>query len=56
MKKRRHHNNKGTRQIKRGKTHHQVKAMALRVGLRLNPGRFVAKDGGKVVLLDEDKG
>lgn len=28
MKKRRHHNNKGLRQVKRGKTYEQVKRMA----------------------------
>ncbi len=31
MKMRRHHNNKGLRQIKRGKTHDQVKWMARRL-------------------------
>jgi len=31
VKTRRHHNTKGTRQIKRGKTHEQVKAMAKRL-------------------------
>lgn len=30
---RRHHNNKGLRQIKRGKTREQVKAMAKRLGV-----------------------
>lgn len=31
MKTRRHHNNKGARQIKNGSTHKQVKAMAKRL-------------------------
>jgi len=34
MKDRRHHNNKGTRQIKLGKTTEQVKAMCKRLGLK----------------------
>ncbi len=34
MKFRRHHNNKGTRQIKRGKTYEQVKAMVRRLRKR----------------------
>lgn len=33
MKTRRHHNNTGYRQIKRGKTREQVKAMAKRLGI-----------------------
>lgn len=33
MKKRRHHNNKGLRQIKRGKTSTQVEHMCRRLGL-----------------------
>lgn len=33
MKLRRHHNNKGTRQIKRGRTAAQLKAMCKRLGL-----------------------
>lgn len=33
MKTRRHHNNKGYRQIKRGKTFDQVRAMARRLGV-----------------------
>lgn len=33
MKTRRHHNNKGTRQVKRGKTASQVKRMARRLGI-----------------------
>jgi hypothetical protein len=37
MKKRRHHNNKGTRQIRRGKTHNQVAAMAKRLRLPFYP-------------------
>lgn len=37
MKARRHHNNKGRRQIRRGKTVDQVKAMARRLGLRYVP-------------------
>jgi hypothetical protein len=32
MRKRRHHNNKGLRQIKRGKTQKQVAMMAKRLG------------------------
>lgn len=32
-KERRHHNNKGLRQIKRGKTRKQVKQMARRLGI-----------------------
>lgn len=31
MKTRRHHNTKGIRQVKRGKTHRQVRAMAKRL-------------------------
>lgn len=38
MKSRRHHNNKGTRQIKRGKTADQVAAMAKRLRLPLRVG------------------
>jgi hypothetical protein len=34
LKKRRHHNNKGERQVRRGKTVDQVKAMARRLGLK----------------------
>lgn len=34
MKTRRHHNNKGYRQIKRGKTREQVKAIAKRLGIK----------------------
>ena len=34
MKKRRHHNTKGLRQIRNGKTYEQVKAMARRLGLK----------------------
>jgi hypothetical protein len=37
MKTRRHHNNKGSRQIRRGKTVDQVKAMARRLGLKYKP-------------------
>lgn len=33
MKTRRHHNNKGLRQIKTGKTYYQVKRIAKRLGL-----------------------
>lgn len=33
MKTRRHHNNKGLRQVKRGKTRQQVKAIARRIGV-----------------------
>lgn len=36
MKNRRHHNNKGYRQIKRGKTRNQVKAIAKRLKLPYN--------------------
>lgn len=34
VKTRRHHNNKGTRQIKRGRTAQQVRRMAYKLGLR----------------------
>jgi hypothetical protein len=34
QKKRRHHNTKGTRQVRRGKTAAQVRRMAYRLGLR----------------------
>lgn len=34
IKTRRHHNNKGYRQIKRGRTRDQVKAMAKRLGIK----------------------
>lgn len=37
MKTRRHHNNKGHRQIRRGKTYDQVKHMARRLGLPFGP-------------------
>lgn len=37
MKTRRHHNNKGFRQIKRGKTFDQVKAMCRRLKLPFSP-------------------
>ena len=40
MRKRRHHNTKGLRQIKRGKTQKQVAMMARRLG---------GKDGSKTV-------
>jgi hypothetical protein len=36
MKRRRHHNNKGTRQIKRGKTTEQLKRIAKRLGVRFS--------------------
>lgn len=39
MKTRRHHNNKGNRQIKRGKTAVQVKAMARRLKLPFHNGK-----------------
>jgi outer membrane protein assembly factor BamE (lipoprotein component of BamABCDE complex) len=35
MKTRRHHNNKGLRQVKRGKTRDQVAAIAKRLGIPL---------------------
>lgn len=34
MKQRRHHNNKGLRQIKRGKTVKQIKAIAKKLGIK----------------------
>lgn len=34
MKTRRHHNNKGTRQIARGKCAYQLRSIAIRCGLR----------------------
>lgn len=37
MKTRRHHNNKGARQIKRGNTVTQVKRMAKRLGIKYGP-------------------
>ena len=39
MKTRRHHNNKGYRQIKRGKTRKQVEVMARRLGIKYKPKR-----------------
>lgn len=39
MKARRHHNNKGYRQIKRGKTAEQVKRMAKRMSVPFVQGR-----------------
>ena len=41
MKRRRHHNNKGTRQIRRGKTHDQVARIARRLGVPLRIGNRV---------------
>jgi hypothetical protein len=38
MKSRRHHNNKGTRRIRRGKTVAQVKRIAAKLGLRYQRG------------------
>ena len=40
MRKRRHHNNTGGRQVRRGRTASQVKAMARRLGLP-----FVVSEG-----------
>jgi len=37
MRERRHHNNKGFRQIKRGKTKDQVKKIAKRLGIKYEP-------------------
>ena len=37
MKTRRHHNNKGLRQVRTGKTRAQVKAIAKRLGLPSKP-------------------
>lgn len=34
MKMRRHHNNKGTRKIRRGKTYDEVRRMAKRLGIK----------------------
>ena len=47
MKKRRHHNNKGLRQIKCGKTAVALKAICRKLGLRLTlqPMRRQARDG-----------
>jgi len=33
IKRRKHHNNKGSRRIKRGKTYEEVKAMAKKMGV-----------------------
>jgi hypothetical protein len=38
MKVRRHHNNKGTRQVKRGKTFEQLKRIAKKLGLPFHEG------------------
>jgi outer membrane protein assembly factor BamE (lipoprotein component of BamABCDE complex) len=45
MKTRRHHNNKGLRQVKRGKTRDQVAAIAKRLGI---PLQRATKSGGNV--------
>jgi len=46
LKTRRHHNNKGQRQIKRGKTGDQVKRLALKAGVNLRIGDTLhTKDG-----------
>jgi len=37
MKTRKHHNTKGIRQIKRGKTWKQVKRMAKKLGVKFSP-------------------
>jgi len=42
---RRHHNNKGTRQVKRGKTYEKVRAIARR--LKLPFGRAKSEDARK---------
>ena len=44
IKSRRHHNNKGTVQIKRGKTHDQVKAMERRLKIPFGRARLI-EDG-----------
>jgi len=36
---RRHHNNKGERQVRRGRTYNQVKAMCRRLGLPFAPDK-----------------
>ena len=47
MKTRRHHNNKGTHQIKRGKTNKQVEIIALRVGVPCRIGDTLRLRGSK---------
>ena len=42
MKTRKHHNNKGDRQIRRGKTREQVKRIAQKLGIR-----YETKEGGR---------
>lgn len=44
MKTRRHHNNTGERQVRRGKTRAQVKAIARRLGLKYRTLKRLAKD------------
>ena len=39
MKTHRHHNNKGARQVRRGKTYNQLKAMCRRLGLPFVSGK-----------------
>lgn len=46
MKTRRHHNNKGSRQVKRGKTVDQVKRIAKRLGIKYaSPKASEVRDG-----------
>jgi len=47
MKLRRHHNNKGTRQIKRGKTTDQVRRIArkLKISFHISKPKAPAKEG-----------
>lgn len=50
MKTRRHHNNKGLRQVKRGKTREQVKMIARKLGISMYGGRGLGMSKVKVVL------
>lgn len=51
MKQRRHHNNKGTRQIKRGKTTDQVRRIARKLRLPFH----TARPAGRAALAERDK-
>lgn len=52
MKTRRHHNNKGERQIRRGKTQVQVEAMAKRLGI---PFKITSEAGDAIEVLNKVK-
>ncbi len=49
MKTRRHHNNKGLRQIRRGKTREQVARMAARLGIPLSGSANSGAVAGRLI-------